>query len=91
MSDGGLFWVIRNGIRFTAMPAWGEGEPDQDIDSWKLVHVIRHLPKLSQDELERMKSLNPKTKRELEQEASFHKVLPERDTVDARAGSGHHH
>ena len=24
MSDGELFWVIHNGIRFTAMPAWGE-------------------------------------------------------------------
>ncbi len=91
MSDGELFWVIHNGIRFTAMPAWGEGEPDQDIDSWKLVHFIRHLPKLSQDELTRMKSLNPKTKRELEQEASFYKVLPGYDAVDAQTGSGHHH
>lgn len=91
MSDGELFWVIHNGIRFTAMPAWGEGEPDQDIDSWKLVHFIRHLPELSQDELKRMKSLNPKTKRELEQEASFYKVLPGHDAVDAQTGSGHHH
>ncbi|MEQ1657130.1 MAG: cytochrome c, partial [Nitrospira sp.] len=38
MSDGELFWVIHNGIRFTAMPAWGEGDPEQDVDSWKLVH-----------------------------------------------------
>jgi Cytochrome C oxidase, cbb3-type, subunit III len=26
VSDGEIFWVIHNGIRFTAMPAWGEGE-----------------------------------------------------------------
>ena len=91
MSDGELFWVIRNGIRFTAMPAWANGEPDQDIDSWKLVHFIRYLPKLSPDELERMKSLNPKTKRELEQEASFDKFLQGDDAAGAQTGSGHHH
>ena len=26
LSDGELFWVIHNGIRFTAMPAWGSGD-----------------------------------------------------------------
>ena len=91
MSDGELFWVIHNGIRFTAMPAWGEGEPDQDVASWKLVHFIRHLPRLSQDELERMKSLNPKTKRELEQETSVHNVPQGHDAVDSHTGSGHRH
>lgn len=91
MSDGEIFWVIHNGIRFTAMPAWGEGEPDQDIDSWKLVHFIRHLPKLSPDELDRMKSLNPKTKHQLEEEASFDKFLQGDDTAGAQAGAGHHH
>ena len=34
LSDGELFWVIHNGIRFTAMPAWGSGEPEKDLDSW---------------------------------------------------------
>ncbi len=91
MSDGELFWVIHNGIRFTAMPAWGEGDPEKDTDSWKLVHFIRHLPKLSPDELERMKSLNPKTKHELEEEASFDKFLQGDDTAGTQAGSGHHH
>jgi mono/diheme cytochrome c family protein len=91
MSDGEVFWVIHNGIRFTAMPAWGEGEPDQDIDSWKLVHFIRHLPKLSPEELDRMKSLNPKTKRELEEDASFDKFLQGDDAAGTQAGSGHHH
>lgn len=61
MSDGEIFWVIHNGIRFTAMPAWGEGDPAQDKNSWKLVHFIRHLPQLTPDELDQMKALNPKT------------------------------
>jgi mono/diheme cytochrome c family protein len=61
MSDGELFFVIHNGIRFTAMPAWGKGDPAEDKDSWKLVHFIRHLPKLTPEELEDMKHYNPKT------------------------------
>ncbi len=61
MSDGELFFVIHNGIRFTAMPAWGKGNPAEDKDSWKLVHFIRHLPKLTPEELEDMKRHNPKT------------------------------
>ena len=60
MSDGEIFWVIHNGIRFTAMPAWGEGDPAQDMGSWRLVHFIRHLPQLTSKELDQMKALNPK-------------------------------
>jgi len=90
MSDGELFWVIHNGIRFTAMPAWGEGDPEQDTDSWKLVHFIRHLPHLTPQELERMKSLNPKTQHELDEQAALEKFLQGDDSA-ANAGTGHHH
>jgi mono/diheme cytochrome c family protein len=61
MSDGEIFWTIHHGIRFTAMPAWGEGDPAQDKGSWKLVHFIRHLPQLTPEELDRMKTFNPKS------------------------------
>jgi cytochrome c len=91
MSDGEIFWVIRNGIRFTAMPAWGEGDPAQDKDSWKLVHFIRHLPQLTPDELDQMKALNPKTKKDLEEEAAFGQFLQGNDAAAARTDSGHHH
>lgn len=91
MSDGEIFWVIHNGIRFTAMPAWGSGDPEQDLDSWKLVHFIRHLPKVTPEELDRMKSLNPKTQHEREEEASFDKFLQGDDTAGTPAGSGHQH
>lgn len=90
MSDGELFWVIHNGIRFTAMPAWGEGDPEQDMDSWKLVHFIRHLPQLTPQELEQMKSLNPKTQHELDEQAALEKFLQGDDSA-ANAGTGHHH
>lgn len=91
MSDGEIFWVIHNGIRFTAMPAWGEGDPAEDKASWKLVHFIRHLPKLTPEELERMKALNPKTKHDLDEEAAFDQFLQGNDGAAARTKPGHHH
>ena len=91
MSDGELFFTIHNGIRFTAMPAWGEGELDKDIGSWKLVHFIRHLPQLTQEELVRMKALNPKTEHQRETEASLHNAPPGEDPPAPSSVAGHHH
>ncbi len=61
LSDGALFFVIHNGIRFTAMPAWGDGDMEKDRGSWALVHFIRHLPQLTHEELNRMQSFIPTT------------------------------
>ena len=91
LSDGELFWVIHNGIRFTAMPAWGSGDPAQDLDSWRLVHFIRHLPQLSQEELDEMKALNPKTEKERLEEAAFDQFLQGDDGAAGKAAEGHHH
>lgn len=91
LSDGELFWIIHNGIRFTGMPAWGEGEPEKDLDSWKLVHFIRHLPQLTPNELDEMKALNPKTPRELQEEAAFDKFLEGGDAAAVPTGPDHHH
>ena len=91
MSDGEIFWVIHNGIRFTAMPAWGEGDPVEDKASWKLVHFIRHLQQLTPEELVRMKALNPKTKHDLEEEAAFGELLQGNDAAAAKTDHGHHH
>ncbi len=54
LSDGELFYIIKNGIRFTGMPGWG----GEDEENWKLVLFIRHLPKLTAKELELMKEVN---------------------------------
>jgi mono/diheme cytochrome c family protein len=61
LTDGELFAIIENGIRLTGMPAWGTGTPEGEHASWELVHVIRRLPSLSDDEIARMEALNPKT------------------------------
>jgi mono/diheme cytochrome c family protein len=41
-SDRELFWVVKNGIRFSGMPAFGEVESDEHI--WNLVQYVRTLP-----------------------------------------------
>jgi mono/diheme cytochrome c family protein len=90
LSDGELAFMIHSGIRFTGMPAWGTGPLDNDLDSWQLVHFIRHLPDLTQNELDEMKALNPKTKHELEEEVSFDRFL-EGDDSAASPPAEHHH
>ncbi|HEX6943534.1 MAG TPA: c-type cytochrome [Gemmatimonadaceae bacterium] len=57
LSDGELFYIIENGVRLTGMPAWAHEDAN---DNWKLVHFIRHQPKITPADLEKMKSLNPK-------------------------------
>jgi mono/diheme cytochrome c family protein len=62
LTDGEIFWVIENGVRFTGMPAFGNngGHLGGEQDSWKLVHFIRHLPHLTAAERAEMERYNPK-------------------------------
>ena len=41
-TDRELFWIVKNGIRLSGMPAFGKVEADQHI--WDLVHYLRTLP-----------------------------------------------
>jgi len=40
-----IFWVTKNGIRMTGMPAWGKTHSDKKI--WAMVAAIRELPQTS--------------------------------------------
>src|SRR5258705_10570487 len=61
LTDGELFWIIENGVRFTGMPAFSNGgEHGGTLDSWRLVHFIRHLPHLTAAERIEMERYNPK-------------------------------
>ena len=52
LTDGELYYIIENGVRFTGMPAFGEeAGNDQDKESWDLVHFMRHLPLVTDEEL----------------------------------------
>ena len=68
LTDGELYYIIRNGVRLTGMPAWGDPAFKRDDESWHLVAFIRHLPQITPDELEEMKRLNPKTEADREEE-----------------------
>jgi mono/diheme cytochrome c family protein len=40
-SDRELFWIVKNGIRLSGMPAFGRVESDEHI--WNLVHYVKTL------------------------------------------------
>jgi hypothetical protein len=74
LTDGELFAIIEDGVRFTGMPAWGDKSAESQRASWHLVEFIRHLPRLTPEERVLMERLNPKGPdelRELQDEADF--------------------
>jgi len=74
LSDGELYYIIENGIRLSGMPAWGEPGGDGS-DTWKLVHLIRHLPKLTPEEEKQMEQWNPKSQAERSEESEEEEFL----------------
>jgi mono/diheme cytochrome c family protein len=75
LSDAELFYIIENGVRLTGMPAWSTGTKEGETSSWHLVHFIRHLPKLTEEEIARMEDLNPRTPAEMRQREEEKKFL----------------
>lgn len=88
LSDGEIYYIIHNGIRLSGMPAWGKAE--EDLDSWKLVHFIRHLPKLTAEEEQQMERLNPRGPGEMPDEQSVEDFLSGKDK-DAKQPPKEHH
>ncbi|WP_460594299.1 c-type cytochrome [Geomonas sp. Red276] len=43
-----VFWVIKNGVRMTGMPAFGKGHRDEHI--WSMVSFVKSLPRMSPEE-----------------------------------------
>jgi mono/diheme cytochrome c family protein len=79
LTDAELFSIIENGVRLTGMPAWGTGTPEGERESWALVHFIRRLPKLTDDEIVRMEALNPKTAEEWREQEEARRFLAGED------------
>ena len=89
LTDGELFYIIHNGIRLTGMPAFGQETSEPDLDSWKLVRFIRHLPNITPEELETMKTMNPKSRHELEEEEAIRRFLEGDDSKPAPPSHKH--
>ena len=89
LSDGELFYIIKHGIRLTGMPAWGEDTPEDDRESWKLVHFIRDLPRITQEEVEDMKAMNPKPCEECKEEETIERFLSGKESASPRPEHQH--
>lgn len=59
LSDAQMFFITREGIRFTAMPAFGPTHEDAQI--WQLISFVRHLPQLSDREASMLRGECPQT------------------------------
>jgi mono/diheme cytochrome c family protein len=88
LSDGELFWIIENGVRFTGMPAFSSSHGSQE-DSWKLVHFIRHLPQLTAEERLEMERNNPKSPADRLEEQQENDFL--NGKTPAPPAGAHHH
>src|SRR5215813_3608688 len=91
LSDGELFWIIENGVRFTGMPAFGGGEHANPEDSWKLVCFIRHLPKLTAEERMEMEKYNPKGPEDRAEEQREDEFLKGGTPQPVEKTEHHHH
>jgi mono/diheme cytochrome c family protein len=49
-----LFWIIKNGIKMTGMPAFGSSHNDEQI--WSIVGFVRRLPQISPNDFRSMES-----------------------------------
>jgi mono/diheme cytochrome c family protein len=87
LSDGEIYYIIENGVRFTGMPAWGAGGVN-DHDTWHLVLFIRHLPKLTEEDLQDMKEHNPRSPADTKEEELENEFLNE--PSDRRGRSNPH-
>jgi mono/diheme cytochrome c family protein len=47
-----LYWVIKSGIRFTSMPAWGPSHDDHRL--WAMTAFVQQLPRISASEYRAM-------------------------------------
>ena len=90
LSDGELFYIIQNGIRLTGMPGWGSGSGQDEDDSWKLVHFIRHLRDLTVEERKQMEKLNPKSPDEWKEEQEEENFLKGEGTNELQQQHHHH-
>jgi len=83
--------VIKHGIRLTGMPAWGENTEEDDEASWALVHFIRHLPRITPEEIAEMEALNPKSPDELRKQDEEREFLEGGGSVPAPSHEEHTH
>ena len=51
------FWVVKHGVKLSAMPAWGKTHDDQLI--WDMVAFIRHMPGMNAQQFQKIVASAP--------------------------------
>ena len=69
-----LFWITKNGIKFSAMPAWGATHDDDKI--WAMVAFIEKLPKMSPSDYQQMQTNTAKSEKSPEQKEEHENAKP---------------
>jgi len=85
------FWIIKHGVKLSAMPAWGKTHNDELI--WDMVAFIRQLPTMSPDQYKAAIANAPADHEEMME------GMHAKEAHDAASrphhhhdeGSGHHH
>jgi len=57
-----LFWITKNGIKMTGMPAWGRTHSDEKI--WAIVAFVKKLPSMTAEEYQKMGTETGEVKKE---------------------------
>lgn len=55
-----LFWIVRNGLKYTGMPAWPA--PQRDDEVWDVVAFLVELPHMSPARYQALASLEPRAR-----------------------------
>ncbi|NUQ18043.1 MAG: cytochrome c [Sphingomonas sp.] len=71
LSPAEQFWVIKHGVKLSAMPAWGRTHDDQLI--WDMVAFIRQLPKMNAQQFQAAVASAPESHEEMMEHMSDEK------------------
>jgi mono/diheme cytochrome c family protein len=91
MTDGELFYIIEHGVRFTGMPGWSTGTAAGETATWQLVHVIRRLPALTDEDLDRARAHTPRSPADVREEIKEEEFLRGGPAAPAAASPAHAH
>ena len=81
VSSAEMFWIIKHGIKMSAMPAWGKTHDDPSI--WAIVAFLHKLPDLTAAQYQTLVESNA--------EADHHRHEHEGHSEHGIETPGHHH
>jgi mono/diheme cytochrome c family protein len=87
------FWIIKHGIKLSAMPAWGKTHNDQLI--WDMVAFLQQLPKMNADQYKAAVASAPEDHEEMMKDmpgmSEEHDTAAKPHSHDGDPAHGHSH